>query len=287
MTFSDITEDSLYIVKGTLSGQIAVDVTEEYSLEIEMQGLTVKSDTASPVTVTSADKFTLTAKKDTENFIYDNREAVSGDVEGEYKAAIFADCDMTVGGKGSLTVVSESNNGIRSKKDLTVKNLTLSVTSSDNPLKGNDSVTVSSATLTLISVSGDGMDANSTTSYKGIVFSGGDCVIICTSGGNSAIDTERGYTYSGGRVLAVMPQGGMTSEATNCSGFTSLATQKSLSLSSGGYITASVSGEVQTALRLPCSMSATVIYLGSPSATLQTSSSVSYTLDSDGVYFAG
>lgn len=56
-----------------------------------------------------------------------------------------------------------------------MKNLTLSVTCADNALKGNDSV----------DVIGDGVDSNSRTSYQGIVFSGGDIVIVSTSGGNS------------------------------------------------------------------------------------------------------
>lgn len=94
-------------------------------------------------------------------------------------------CDLTHGGKGELIVISANNNGIHAKKDLEVKNLTLSVTCADNALKGNDSVDVIGGVITLVAKSGDGIDSNSRTSYLGIVFSGGDIVIVSTSGGNS------------------------------------------------------------------------------------------------------
>lgn len=66
-----------------------------------------------------------------------------------------------------------------------MKNLTLSVTYADNALKGNDSVDVIGGVITLVAKSGDGVDSNGRTSYLGIVFSGGDIVIVSSSGGNS------------------------------------------------------------------------------------------------------
>lgn len=66
-----------------------------------------------------------------------------------------------------------------------MKNLTLSVTCADNALKGNDGVDVIGDVITLVAKSGDGVDSNDRTSYQCIVFSGGDIVIVSTSGGNS------------------------------------------------------------------------------------------------------
>ena len=66
-----------------------------------------------------------------------------------------------------------------------MKNLTLSVTCADNALKGNDGADVIGDVITLVAKSGDGIDSNSRTSFQGIVFSGGDIVIVSTSGGNS------------------------------------------------------------------------------------------------------
>ena len=132
---------------------------------------------------------------------------------------------------------------------------------------------------------GDGLDSNSTTSYGGILFSGGTTVVISTSGGNSCIDSERGYSYTGGTVLAMMPSGGMAEEAIKCSNFSSVGAYSNVSLTAGGYLTVKVNGEVQVAFRVPTSLSGRVIYLGSNAATFASATSVSEPLDSNGIYW--
>ena len=163
----------------------------------------------------------------------------------------------------------------------------ISVVSSDDGLNGantsGNSIKISGGTL-YIYCTGDGIDSNSTTSYGGIIFSGGDTVVICNSNGNSAIDTERGYTHSGGRVVAIMTTGGMTSESSNGS-TNEMTTKSSLSLSSGSYLTVSAGGSSVATIKMPCSMSSYVVYLGSSSATIASSSSNSGTLDANGVWW--
>ena len=167
LTFSGLKADSIYTVKGDLGGYIVVDAGE-YKFELVLEGALIQSNNESPIVVKSGDKFTLTAKKETTNFIYDLREAVDSSVEGVYSGAVHVECDMQVGGKGSLTVESQNNNGIHTKDDLEVKNLNLTVTCIDNALKGNDSVTVESGNIVLISRGGDGIKtSNSDISDKG------------------------------------------------------------------------------------------------------------------------
>ena len=622
LTFTALQADSIYQISGEFVGNIVIDVGDDYDLELEMLGLQLSSETECPVVVLTGDKVTLTAKKDYVNSITDLRDAVDSDAEDVYSAAIYAKTDLKIGGKGSLTVTSKHNNGIHSKDDLEVKNLTLRVDCMDNALKGNDSVTVTDGNITLISrkgdgikttnsdisekgnqrgvislngctmdiyaacdgvdaaynvqidgettvlniytdkyseysedvdisddpsggktqyirasnttynysvqfynsesdyvwvnatyysgstgmnryyyysypsvsgyqkirlyvynsnqaqgqdqnyafrtdfmtvnttydtlavtirsnalstswtnyssgsmggggwpggggggwpgmqegnpdkgeystkglkadnevvifngtifiqsyddaihanqdvalengaspagnvtihggnltlysnddglhadgnltisggivnvtnsyegaegtfvlvsggqlsvtskddginatsssgqaiiisggyvyvhAGGDGLDSNSTTSYGGILFSGGTTVVISTSGGNSCIDSERGYSYTGGTVLAMMPSSGMTDEAIKCSNFSSVGAYSNVSLTAGGYLTVKVNGEVQVAFRVPTSLSARVIYLGSNAATFASATSVSEPLDSNGIYW--
>ena len=113
---------------------------------------------------------------------------------------------------------------------------------------------------------GDGVDSNSRTSYQGIVFAGGEIIIIGTSGGNSSIDTEQGYTYSGGTVLALCPANGMGSEALNCKNFSSVGTKTNLNLSQGQTLNVAVSNETVISVSMPCRLSALVIFLGSQNA---------------------
>ncbi len=168
LTFSGISEDTVYSISGKLKGNIIIDVSEECKFELELTGFSIVSTEVSPIQVKNGDKVTVTAKKDTENYIYDMREAVDDSDDSMKKGAIYSEVDLQIGGKGSLSVVSENNNGIHTKDDLEVKNLTLTVACEDNALKGNDSVEITNGTITLISKSGDGIKtSNSDISSKG------------------------------------------------------------------------------------------------------------------------
>ncbi len=168
LTFSGITSDSVYTISGNLKGNIVIDVSDDYEFELELIGLSLVSANEAPIKILSGDKVTVSAKKNTENYIYDTREAVDENDENAIKGAIYSEVDLQISGKGQLTVVSENNNGIHTKDDLEVKNLTLTVTCNDNALKGNDSVDITGASLTLISKKGDGIKtSNSDISSKG------------------------------------------------------------------------------------------------------------------------
>ena len=151
----------------------------------------------------------------------------------------------------------------------------VSVVSKDDGINGTGtsgaSISISGGTL-YVYAGGDGIDSNSTTSYGGIAFSGGKTVIISTSGGNSAIDSERGYSFTGGSVLAIMPSGGMSGETTNCSNFSSVGIKTTKSATSGATVTVSVSSETVMTVEMPCTLSSAMfVYLGSNSATISIS----------------
>ena len=138
---------------------------DKNKLEIELCGFSLVSKDNNPIYILSGDKVTIQAKKDTKNYIYDLRQAAE---ENTYAGAIHSEVDLEISGKGELSVVSENNNGIHSKDDLQVKNLTLSVACLDNALKGNDSVTMEGATTKLIASVGDCIKTtNSDISEKG------------------------------------------------------------------------------------------------------------------------
>ena len=158
ITFSGLDADTVYSISGKLEGNIVIDAGD-YDFELDLEGVTISSSSSVPIYVSSGDNVDISAKKNTVNKVYDNRSAVSDD---DTSAAIFSDCDLTLKGKGELVVISYNNNGIHSKDDLTVKNLTLYVTCVDNALKGNDSVTITSGTIVLNATSGDGIKTTST-----------------------------------------------------------------------------------------------------------------------------
>jgi len=168
LTFSTIGEDSVYSISGKLRGNIIVDIGEGHKLDLELCGLSLVCNSTNPITVVSGDEVAIQAKKDTKNYIYDMRAAIDSTDETLYSGAIHSDVDLEIGGKGELNVISENNNGIHSKDDLQVKNLTLLVACIDNSLKGNDGVEIEGGNTTLIASGGDCIKtSNSDISEKG------------------------------------------------------------------------------------------------------------------------
>ena len=166
ITFSGMTDSngSVYSISGTLIGNIVIDAGD-YDFELVLNGLTLSSTQEVPICIISGEDVTISAKKGTTNTIYDQRDAVA---EEDISASIYSKCDLKIQGKGKLVIVSTNNNGIHSKDDLSVKNLTLYVTAVNNCLKGNDSVTITSGAITLNATSGDGIKtSNSELSSSG------------------------------------------------------------------------------------------------------------------------
>ena len=168
LTFTALTEDSIYSISGTFTGNIIIDVGDSYKFDLELHGFSLVCDSTNPIIVKSGDEVAIKAKKDTKNYIYDKRAAIDSTDETLYSGAIHSEVDLEISGKGELTVISENNNGIHSKDDLQVKNLTLYVASIDNALKGNDSVEIEGGNTTLIASCGDSIKTtNSDISEKG------------------------------------------------------------------------------------------------------------------------
>ena len=144
-------------------GQIYVNAGDESAVTINLNSVKIACSTDSAIYVESADEVDISAKKGTQNYVYDVRTtAIADDDETSGTAAIYAKADLTIKGKGELIVKSAINNGIHTKKDLDIKNLTLTVKAINNAIKGNDSVTFDSATVVAISTAGDGIKTKST-----------------------------------------------------------------------------------------------------------------------------
>ena len=179
LTFSAVSVDSVYAVTGTLDGSIVIDTGDDYKFDLEMRGFTLTSTSVNPITVLSGSEISIKAKNGYENFIYDNRAAIDTTDTTLYSAAIYSLVDLELAGKGALTVVSANNNGIHTKDDLQVKNLTLYVKCVDNALKGNDGVEITNATTTLIAT-------------------GGDCIKTTNSHINETTGNQKGTVYIAG-----------------------------------------------------------------------------------------
>ncbi len=84
-------------------------------------------------------------------------------------AVIFAKCDLTLGGSGSLTVRDTVGHGIVSKDDLVVTGGTYTIESQDHCLNGKDSVRIADGTFTL-TCDEDGIHAGNDDQQDGYIY---------------------------------------------------------------------------------------------------------------------
>ena len=181
-----------YTLSGLLEGQILVEAGEEDEVVIELNGVTITCDTDSPIKILSADKVEISAKKNTDNVINDNRSTKTTDDDNQGKGAIYSKCDLKLKGSGTLVVNATYNNGIHTTDDLKIQNLTLKVTAYNNAIKGNDSVEIVSGYVVAISTNGDAVKTESTDANKNgetrgdITLSGGTVTVYAAGDGFQA-----------------------------------------------------------------------------------------------------
>ncbi len=178
-----ITSAGTYELSGDFEGQISGDLGDDDVVELDLCGVNLSNGNDSVIKFGNADKLKISAKNGYDNYITDTRAEATTEDSTQGDAAIYAECDLNLIGKGSLTVVGTYNNGIHTKDDLTIKNETLTVTAPNNAIKGNDSVTIESGTLSVTSTYGDGIkttnsDISSSGNQRGTVSIAGGTVDI-------------------------------------------------------------------------------------------------------------
>ena len=142
-----VTAEGTYRLSGTLSdGQIVVSAPEDAKVRLILDGAEITKTGSAAICALSADKLILSSAAGSVN-----RLASAGDfaqTDGDNTdAAVFAKCDLSLGGDGTILVSWETGHGLVSKDDLKVRGGTVSVTAAKKGLEGKDSLTVEGGTL--------------------------------------------------------------------------------------------------------------------------------------------
>lgn len=200
-----ITQAGEYTVTGLLSeGQIVVDADDNAEITIVLNCTSITCSNGSPIYIKNADNVKIKSEENTYNCIVDARAEADDNSDNSSSengnAAIYAACDLKLVGKGALSVTGNYNNGIQSKDDISIKNVTIKVNAINNAIKGNDEVAIESGEIIAISRKGDGIKtSNSSLSTKGkqkgnVIISGGNIDIYAACDG---IDAAYGVDVSG------------------------------------------------------------------------------------------
>lgn len=152
-----ILKEGTYSFSGTFIGQILINAPEA-KVNIDLNNASITNSSKCPFLIYNADKCEISAKSGTTNYIKDFRSEENDD----FSSSIYAECDLEIKGKGFLFIESNSNNGIHTKDDLLIKNLSLHVKAINNAIKGNDSLTIESGNITAISTKGDCLKTTNT-----------------------------------------------------------------------------------------------------------------------------
>ena len=138
----EITKAGTYIVEGTATGvQLKVAAGKEDEVQIVFKNVTLKN-TEAPLLVDTAKKVILTLADGTKNKVADESTST-------VKGAIYSDSDLTINGKGSLTVNGNASNAIKSKDGIRIVDATVTTSAKKHGVAANDFVNVTGATLNL------------------------------------------------------------------------------------------------------------------------------------------
>ena len=138
----EITKAGTYIVEGTATSiQLKVAGGKEDEVQIVFKNATLKN-TEAPLLIGTAKKVILTLADGTKNEVADESTST-------VKGAIYSDSDLTINGKGSLTVTGAASNAIKSKDGIRIVEATITTTTKKHGIAANDFVNVTGATLNL------------------------------------------------------------------------------------------------------------------------------------------
>lgn len=194
-----ITAAGTYVLSGSLSdGQVVVKAGDSDKVQIVLDGVSLGNSSACAIYAQSADKVFVTAADGTANTLKTTGEAATSDTDKNLDGVIFAECDMTINGTGTITVESAKASGLVGKDDLKLAGVTLNVTAAENGLEANDSVRVASGTYT-ITATEDGVHSdNDDEPQNGYFYMFDGTVTI--SAGDDAVHASSYLTVNGGTL---------------------------------------------------------------------------------------
>ena len=181
-----ITKEGTYVLSGALSeGQIVVDA-DSAKVQLVLDNADITCASSAAIYVKNADKTFITLAEGSENILMNTAEYEAID-DNNIDAVIFSKDDLTLNGKGTLTINSEYGHGIVSKDDLKLVGGTSNITAKNHALSGKDSVRIAAGTYNLTSGKDGIHSENADDDEKGFVYiASGDFTIESTGDGIDA-----------------------------------------------------------------------------------------------------
>ena len=168
-----LTEAGDYVLSGTLTdGSVIINAPEDAKPHLILNGAHIASQSAAALYVISADKLFVTLADGSENGV----SAAGDSAEDDYAdvdAAIFARCDISFNGSGSLSVSSAKGHGIVSKDDLVFTGGSYMIQAANRGISGKDSIRIADGSF-VVTAGKNCLDSdNDEDSDKGFIYIAG------------------------------------------------------------------------------------------------------------------
>ena len=251
-----ITEAGTYRLTGGLfSWQIVIEAPEDAKVKLILDGVGIRMDKHAAIYAISADKLVLSSAEGSSNMLSSDGDFVQTD-ENKVDAAVFAKCDLTISGSGSIAVSCETGHGVVTKDDLKIKGGTLSVEAAEQGLSGKDSVTVEDGVISLL-CGGDAFHTDGDAEFNGgtiLISCGDDAVhadgLLCFNDGSLSVTQcyegleAHQITISGGEIRLNASDDGLNAAGGESSGRDPFKTDSDAFITiSGGTLIVNANGD--------------------------------------------
>lgn len=226
-----ITEAGTYVLSGTLTdGQVIIDAGDEDDVRLVFENASITCTTTAPVYAKNADKVIISLPENTESTVTDTVTGTDGN--DALTAAIFAKCDLSVNGTGTLNVNANANDGITSEDKLKITGGVLNITSADDGLHADNTLTIEDGTIVVeescegleafdltinggtidVTASDDGLNAAGSSVDGGFGTAGADTLTVnggtlTVNASGDGLDSNGALTINGGTVYVSGPTG--------------------------------------------------------------------------------
>lgn len=206
-----LTEAGDYVLSGTLTdGSVIINAPEDAKPHLILNGAHIASQSAAALYVISADKVFVTLADGSENGV----SAAGDSAEDDYAnvdAAIFARCDISFNGSGSLSVSSAKGHGIVSKDDLVFTGGSYMIQAANHGISGKDSIRIADGSF-VVTAGKNCLDSdNDEDSDKGFIYIAGGSFDL--SSGNDACHCFGDFDFLAGSMEISAADDGVHSDA--------------------------------------------------------------------------
>ena len=219
-TVITILEEGVYVFSGTLSdGQIAVNCADDDAkVQIVLNGVDITNDDGACILVLNADKCFLTLAEDSDNTLSDTGDAYvqPEETDKNVDGVVFADCDLSIGGSGTLSVNAGYDNGIVSKDDLKITGGMLVIASAGKGIEANDSIRVAGGVI-MIDAEDDALNTdNDEDSGKGYIYIEDGTMTLAS--GDDAVHAATALLITGGSITVTESYEGLEADSIDITG---------------------------------------------------------------------